>query len=46
MSYVCFLFAGMADLASLVQRLEVAVGRLENMSGSGGSGGDSAGGGK
>ncbi|XP_040044943.2 adenylyl cyclase-associated protein 1 [Gasterosteus aculeatus] len=34
----------MADLASLVQRLEVAVGRLENMSGSGGSGGDSAGG--
>ncbi|XP_037329911.1 adenylyl cyclase-associated protein 1 [Pungitius pungitius] len=34
----------MADLASLVQRLEVAVSRLENVSGSGGSGGDSAGG--
>ncbi|XP_056281840.1 adenylyl cyclase-associated protein 1 [Pseudoliparis swirei] len=34
----------MADLAGLVQRLEVAVGRLESMSGPGGSGGDSAGG--
>ncbi|XP_029298384.1 adenylyl cyclase-associated protein 1 [Cottoperca gobio] len=34
----------MAELASLVQRLEVAVGRLESMSGPGGSGGDSAGG--
>ncbi|XP_059206229.1 adenylyl cyclase-associated protein 1 [Centropristis striata] len=35
----------MAELASLVQRLEVAVGRLESMSGNGGSsGGDSAGG--
>ncbi|KAL7381955.1 hypothetical protein ABVT39_014078 [Epinephelus coioides] len=33
----------MAELASLVQRLEVAVGRLESMSGPGGSG-DSAGG--
>lgn len=37
---------GMAELASLVQRLEVAVGRLESMSGPGGSGGNSAGGGK
>lgn len=36
---------GMAELASLVQRLEVAVGRLEAMSGSGGSSGGSAGGG-
>lgn len=36
----------MAELASLVQRLEVAVGRLESMSGSGGGGaGESAGGG-
>ncbi|XP_072227309.1 adenylyl cyclase-associated protein 1 [Leuresthes tenuis] len=34
----------MAELASLVQRLEVAVGRLESMSGPGGRGGDSAGG--
>ncbi|XP_054462382.1 adenylyl cyclase-associated protein 1 [Anoplopoma fimbria] len=34
----------MAELASLVQRLEVAVGRLESMSGPGDSGGDSAGG--
>lgn len=34
----------MAELASLVARLEVAVGRLESMSGSGGSGGGSAGG--
>lgn len=34
----------MAELAGLVQRLEVAVGRLESMSG-GGGGGDSAGGG-
>ncbi|XP_078123493.1 adenylyl cyclase-associated protein 1 [Sander vitreus] len=34
----------MAELASLVQRLEVAVGRLESMSGPGGSGGNSAGG--
>ncbi|XP_018560726.1 LOW QUALITY PROTEIN: adenylyl cyclase-associated protein 1 [Lates calcarifer] len=34
----------MAELASLVQRLEVAVGRLEAMSGPGGSAGDSAGG--
>lgn len=36
---------GMAELASLVQRLELAVGRLEAMSGPGGSTGDSAGGG-
>ncbi|XP_037651011.1 adenylyl cyclase-associated protein 1 isoform X2 [Sebastes umbrosus] len=35
----------MADMACLVQRLEVAVGRLESMSGPGGSGGQSAGGG-
>ncbi|XP_071755450.2 adenylyl cyclase-associated protein 1 [Centroberyx gerrardi] len=34
----------MADLASLVQRLEVAVGRLEAVSGPGGSAGGSAGG--
>ncbi|XP_070777348.1 adenylyl cyclase-associated protein 1 [Enoplosus armatus] len=34
----------MAELASLVQRLEVAVGRLESMSAPGGSAGDSAGG--
>ncbi|XP_033981274.1 adenylyl cyclase-associated protein 1 [Trematomus bernacchii] len=34
----------MAELAGLVQRLEVAVGRLESMSGPGGSGGASAGG--
>nr|XP_046273510.1 adenylyl cyclase-associated protein 1 [Scatophagus argus] len=34
----------MAELASLVQRLEVAVNRLESMSGPGGSAGDSAGG--
>lgn len=34
----------MAELASLVQRLEVAVGRLESMSGAGSSGGESAGG--
>ncbi|XP_034400311.1 adenylyl cyclase-associated protein 1 [Cyclopterus lumpus] len=34
----------MADLAGLVQRLEVAVGRLESMSGPGDSGGDAAGG--
>lgn len=34
----------MAELASLVQRLEVAVGRLESMSVSGGGAGDSAGG--
>ncbi|XP_044028890.1 adenylyl cyclase-associated protein 1 [Siniperca chuatsi] len=34
----------MAELASLVQRLEVAVGRLESMSGPGGSAGNSAGG--
>uniref|UniRef100_A0A1A7XVP4 Adenylyl cyclase-associated protein n=1 Tax=Iconisemion striatum TaxID=60296 RepID=A0A1A7XVP4_9TELE len=34
----------MAELASLVQRLEVAVGRLEVMSGPGGSAGASAGG--
>ncbi|XP_053718411.1 adenylyl cyclase-associated protein 1 [Synchiropus splendidus] len=34
----------MAELASLVQRLEVAVGRLESMSGPGGSSGGSAGG--
>lgn len=33
----------MAELASLVQRLEVAVSRLESVSGSGGSGGESAG---
>lgn len=38
--------AGMAELASLVQRLEVAVGRLESMSGSGGSAGVPSGGGK
>lgn len=37
---------GMAELASLVQRLEVAVGRLESMSASGGSAGASAGGGE
>uniref|UniRef100_A0A665W800 Adenylyl cyclase-associated protein n=1 Tax=Echeneis naucrates TaxID=173247 RepID=A0A665W800_ECHNA len=34
----------MAELASLVQRLEVAVGRLEAISGPGGSAGNSAGG--
>ncbi|CAN9504212.1 unnamed protein product [Ophioblennius macclurei] len=34
----------MAELASLVQRLEVAVGRLESFSGPGGSAGGSAGG--
>lgn len=34
----------MAELANLVQRLEVAVGRLESMSGPGGSAGGSAGG--
>ncbi|KAE8281807.1 Adenylyl cyclase-associated protein 1 [Larimichthys crocea] len=34
----------MAEMASLVQRLEVAVGRLEAMTVSGGGGGDSAGG--
>ncbi|KAM7384565.1 hypothetical protein PAMA_011770 [Pampus argenteus] len=34
----------MAELASLVQRLEVAVSRLETMSGPGGSAGESAGG--
>ncbi|AWP21435.1 Adenylyl cyclase-associated protein [Scophthalmus maximus] len=34
----------MAELAGLVQRLEVAVGRLESMSGPGGSSGESAGG--
>eukprot|EP00064_Thunnus_orientalis_P021314 superscaffoldBa00006385_g21474 len=34
----------MAELASLVQRLEVAVGRLESMSGQGGGAGGSAGG--
>lgn len=33
----------MAELASLVQRLEVAVSRLESVSGSGGSAGESAG---
>lgn len=33
----------MADLAGLVQRLEVAVGRLESMSSSGGGGGPAAG---
>lgn len=38
-----FCVAGMAELAGLVQRLEVAVSRLESMSG---GGGDSAGGGK
>lgn len=32
----------MADLAGLVQRLEVAVGRLEVMSGPGGAGGSTA----
>uniref|UniRef100_A0A1A8CNE0 Adenylyl cyclase-associated protein n=1 Tax=Nothobranchius kadleci TaxID=1051664 RepID=A0A1A8CNE0_NOTKA len=36
--------AGMAELSSLVQRLEAAVGRLEVMSGSGGGSGASAGG--
>lgn len=35
----------MAELVSLVQRLEVAVGRLEAMSGPGGSAGGSDGGG-
>lgn len=38
-----FCIAGMAELAGLVQRLEVAVSRLESMSA--GGGGDSAGGG-
>lgn len=33
----------MAELSSLVQRLEVAVSRLESMSGPGGSPGESAG---
>lgn len=33
----------MAELASLVQRLEVAVNRLESMSGPGGSAGQAAG---
>lgn len=33
----------MAELSSLVQRLEVAVNRLESMSGPGGSAGESAG---
>lgn len=33
----------MAELAGLVQRLEVAVGRLEAMSSSGGGGGPAAG---
>ena len=37
---------GMAELASLVQRLEVAVSRLESVSGQGGSAGGSSGGGK
>lgn len=37
---------GMAELAGLVQRLELAVGRLESMSGSGGSSGGGSGGGK
>lgn len=36
---------GMAELASLVQRLEVAVGRLEAISSTGGAGGSAAGGG-
>ncbi|MCI4392096.1 hypothetical protein PGIGA_G00142060 [Pangasianodon gigas] len=36
---------GMAELASLVQRLEVAVGRLEAISSSGGAGGSAAAGG-
>lgn len=36
---------GMAELANLVQRLELAVGRLESMSGPGGSSEGSAGGG-
>ncbi|XP_034560472.1 adenylyl cyclase-associated protein 1 [Notolabrus celidotus] len=36
--------AGMADLAGLVQRLELAVGRLESMSGPGGSSGGGSGG--
>ncbi|KAF4073964.1 hypothetical protein AMELA_G00249240 [Ameiurus melas] len=35
---------GMAELASLVQRLEVAVGRLETISSTGGAGGSAAGG--
>lgn len=35
----------MAELANLVQRLELAVGRLESMSGPGGSSEGSAGGG-
>lgn len=39
---MCRLSPGMAALASLVQRLEVAVGRLEAVSGDGGgsAGGD------
>lgn len=42
----CSSLTGMAELASLVQRLELAVGRLEAMSGPGGSStGGSAGGG-
>lgn len=39
-------FTGMAELASLVQRLEVAVSRLESVSGQGGGAGGSSGGGK
>lgn len=39
----CAFLPGMAELASLVQRLEVAVSRLESVSGSGGSAGVSAG---
>ncbi len=34
--------SGMAELVGLVQRLEVAVGRLESMSSSGGGGGPAA----
>lgn len=39
----CAFLTGMAELASLVQRLEVAVSRLESVSGPGGSAGESAG---
>ena len=42
-SSTSLIFAGMAELVGLVQRLEVAVNRLESMSGPGGSAGESAG---
>lgn len=38
----CAFLIGMAELASLVQRLEVAVGRLEAISSAGGAGGSAA----